>query len=249
MTFFLVWAVWATAVDARGAFKAIAGLAIGLTITIDVFVGGPVTGAAMNPARAFGPELASNTLDRLVDLLDRPRRRSPRRSARLRVPLSPPAEAAGRRHAGVRRRRAAARRDRRLLGQKLHVALDGLALARSRLARGAAEVEQPEEAFARGIPTASRPAFVRRTCGVRQYVAMSRSVAARSTSMIAAAVAHTSSSSIARSPVSAAVASTSVGARSSFWASFPPAARFSASSVSGPRTRKRHGWLRWCVGA
>jgi aquaporin Z len=61
MTFFLVWAVWATAVDPRGAFKAIAGLAIGLTITIDVFVGGPVTGAAMNPARAFGPELASGT--------------------------------------------------------------------------------------------------------------------------------------------------------------------------------------------
>jgi aquaporin TIP len=61
MTFFLVWAVWATAVDERGVFKAIAGLAIGLTITIDVFVGGPVTGAAMNPARAFGPELAGNT--------------------------------------------------------------------------------------------------------------------------------------------------------------------------------------------
>jgi aquaporin TIP len=61
MTFFLVWAVWATAVDPRGAFKSIAGLAIGLTITMDVFVGGPVTGAAMNPARAFGPELAGNT--------------------------------------------------------------------------------------------------------------------------------------------------------------------------------------------
>jgi aquaporin TIP len=60
LTFFLVWAVWATAVDARGAFKSIAGLAIGLTITIDVFVGGPYTGAAMNPARAFGPELAGN---------------------------------------------------------------------------------------------------------------------------------------------------------------------------------------------
>jgi MIP family channel proteins len=60
MTFFLVWAVFATAVDERGAIKAIAGLAIGLTITIDVFVGGPITGAAMNPARAFGPELAAN---------------------------------------------------------------------------------------------------------------------------------------------------------------------------------------------
>src|SRR5689334_9674324 len=60
MTFFLVWAVFATAVDPRGAFKAIAGLAIGLTISIDVFVGGPITGAAMNPARAFGPEVAAN---------------------------------------------------------------------------------------------------------------------------------------------------------------------------------------------
>jgi MIP family channel proteins len=60
LTFFLVWAVFATAVDPRGAFKSIAGLAIGLTITIDVFMGGPLTGAAMNPARAFGPELANN---------------------------------------------------------------------------------------------------------------------------------------------------------------------------------------------
>ena len=60
MTVFLVWAVWATAVDPRGAFKSIAGLAIGLTITMDVFVGGRVTGAAMNPARALGPELAGN---------------------------------------------------------------------------------------------------------------------------------------------------------------------------------------------
>src|SRR5579862_1084118 len=60
LTFFLVWAVFATAVDPRGAFKAVAGLAIGLTITIDVFMGGPLTGAAMNPARAFGPELVGN---------------------------------------------------------------------------------------------------------------------------------------------------------------------------------------------
>jgi MIP family channel proteins len=60
LTFFLVWAVWATAVDPRGAFKSIAGLAIGLSVTMDVFMGGPVTGAAMNPARAFGPELVEN---------------------------------------------------------------------------------------------------------------------------------------------------------------------------------------------
>ncbi|MGE5690284.1 MAG: aquaporin [Pseudomonadota bacterium] len=57
LTFFLVWVVFATAADARGAFTSIAGLAIGLTITFGVLAGGPLTGAAMNPARAFGPEL------------------------------------------------------------------------------------------------------------------------------------------------------------------------------------------------
>jgi MIP family channel proteins len=57
LTFFLVWVVFATAADPGGTFKSIAGLAIGLTITLDVLMGGPLTGAAMNPARAFGPEL------------------------------------------------------------------------------------------------------------------------------------------------------------------------------------------------
>jgi len=57
MTFFLALVVFASAVDARGTFKSIAGLAIGLTITIDVLFGGPFTGAAVNPARAFGPQL------------------------------------------------------------------------------------------------------------------------------------------------------------------------------------------------
>ncbi len=60
LTFFLVWVVFATAADPRGTFKSIAGLAIGLTITMDVLVGGPLTGAAMNPARAFGPDLVQN---------------------------------------------------------------------------------------------------------------------------------------------------------------------------------------------
>lgn len=56
MTFFLVLMVFGTAVDARGP-KAIASLAIGLTITMDILAGGRITGAAMNPARAFGPEV------------------------------------------------------------------------------------------------------------------------------------------------------------------------------------------------
>jgi MIP family channel proteins len=57
LTFFLVWVIFATAADPGGTFKSIAGLAIGLTITMDILMGGPLTGAAMNPARAFGPEL------------------------------------------------------------------------------------------------------------------------------------------------------------------------------------------------
>jgi aquaporin TIP len=56
-TFFLVLVVFATAVDPRGTFKSIAGLAIGLTISIDILFMGPYTGAAVNPARAFGPQL------------------------------------------------------------------------------------------------------------------------------------------------------------------------------------------------
>jgi aquaporin Z len=60
MTFILVLMVFATAVDERGAFKMIAGFAIGLSIFADILVGGPLTGAAMNPARAFGPQLVGN---------------------------------------------------------------------------------------------------------------------------------------------------------------------------------------------
>jgi MIP family channel proteins len=60
MTFFLVFVVFATAVDERGAFNKIAGFAIGLSITMGALFGGPFTGAALNPARAFGPALAAN---------------------------------------------------------------------------------------------------------------------------------------------------------------------------------------------
>lgn len=56
MTFFLVLVIFGTAVDNRGP-KAIAPLLIGLTITMDILLGGRITGAAMNPARAFGPEV------------------------------------------------------------------------------------------------------------------------------------------------------------------------------------------------
>jgi aquaporin TIP len=60
LTAFLVWVIFATAADPRGTFKSIAGLAIGLTITVDILIGGPLTGAAMNPARSFGPALVQS---------------------------------------------------------------------------------------------------------------------------------------------------------------------------------------------
>jgi MIP family channel proteins len=60
LTFFLVFVVFGAAVDTRGPFNAVAGLAIGLTISIDVLFGGPFTGAAMNPSRAFGPQLVGD---------------------------------------------------------------------------------------------------------------------------------------------------------------------------------------------
>src|SRR5207244_5062645 len=59
LTFVLVFTVFATAVDKRGLGNA-APIAIGLAILIDHFVGVPLTGASMNPARSFGPALVAN---------------------------------------------------------------------------------------------------------------------------------------------------------------------------------------------
>ena len=57
LTFFLVVVIFGTAVDSRA--PKIGGLAIGLTVALDILAGGPISGAAMNPARTFGPALAS----------------------------------------------------------------------------------------------------------------------------------------------------------------------------------------------
>jgi MIP family channel proteins len=57
-TFFLVFVVYGTAVDGRA--PKIGGLAIGLTVTIGILFAGPLTGGALNPARTFGPALASS---------------------------------------------------------------------------------------------------------------------------------------------------------------------------------------------
>jgi glycerol uptake facilitator-like aquaporin len=56
-TFFLMFVVYGTAVHVDA--PRIGGLAIGLTIAADILAIGPLTGASMNPARSFGPAVAS----------------------------------------------------------------------------------------------------------------------------------------------------------------------------------------------
>ena len=58
MTAILMFVITAVATDTR-AVGAAAALAIGGAIGLDALLGGPVTGASMNPARSFGPALAS----------------------------------------------------------------------------------------------------------------------------------------------------------------------------------------------
>jgi len=59
-TFMLMWAVMAVAVNPKGE-KHFAGLVIGGALGLAVMVVGPATGAGLNPARWFGPALASGT--------------------------------------------------------------------------------------------------------------------------------------------------------------------------------------------
>jgi MIP family channel proteins len=67
LTFFLVTAIWGTAVDDRK--PNIGGFGIGLTIAANILMGGPLTGASMNPARTFGPALAGGGFDGINHLV------------------------------------------------------------------------------------------------------------------------------------------------------------------------------------
>jgi len=58
LSFLLMFVIMSVATDTR-AVGELAGLAIGTTVTICAFIGGPLTGASMNPARSLGPALVS----------------------------------------------------------------------------------------------------------------------------------------------------------------------------------------------
>ena len=58
ISFALMFVIIAVATDSR-AVGELAGIAIGVTITVCAFVGGPLTGASMNPARSLAPSVLS----------------------------------------------------------------------------------------------------------------------------------------------------------------------------------------------
>lgn len=57
LTFFLVSAVFGTCVNPDA--PKVGGFGVGMVLLFDILVGGPLTGSAVNPARAFGPALVS----------------------------------------------------------------------------------------------------------------------------------------------------------------------------------------------
>jgi MIP family channel proteins len=61
LTFILVLVIFGTAVDMRA--QKMPALFIGATVAADILVGGPFTGASMNPARSFGPALIGGKWD------------------------------------------------------------------------------------------------------------------------------------------------------------------------------------------
>lgn len=61
-TFFLVFAIFGTAVDKRA--PKVGGLYIGAAVTMGVLAIGPLTGAALNPARWFGPAIIGDVMER-----------------------------------------------------------------------------------------------------------------------------------------------------------------------------------------
>ena len=58
LSFTLMFVITAVATDSRAVGQA-AALAIGFTVLLNILYGGPGSGASMNPARSFGPALAS----------------------------------------------------------------------------------------------------------------------------------------------------------------------------------------------
>ncbi|CAF2271724.1 hypothetical protein BRARA_D00831 [Brassica rapa] len=64
ISFLLMFVISGVATDNR-AVGELAGIAVGMTIMLNVFVAGPVSGASMNPARSLGPAIVMGVYDGL----------------------------------------------------------------------------------------------------------------------------------------------------------------------------------------
>jgi MIP family channel proteins len=64
LSFFLMFVIVAVATDTRAVGEA-AAIAIGGTVGLDAMLGGPISGASMNPARSLGPALVAGDLHAL----------------------------------------------------------------------------------------------------------------------------------------------------------------------------------------
>ncbi|KAK8655636.1 hypothetical protein V6N13_108209 [Hibiscus sabdariffa] len=62
ISFLLMFVVSGVATDSR-AIGELAGIAVGMTVTLNVFVVGPISGASMNPARTLGPAIVMGVYD------------------------------------------------------------------------------------------------------------------------------------------------------------------------------------------
>ncbi|KAJ6721255.1 AQUAPORIN NIP2-1 [Salix viminalis] len=62
ISFLLMFVISGVATDNR-AIGELAGIAVGMTIMLNVFVAGPVSGASMNPARSLGPAIVMRKFD------------------------------------------------------------------------------------------------------------------------------------------------------------------------------------------
>ena len=61
LTFFLVNTVMNAGISGKATIPG--GLAIGMTLTFCILMGGPLTGASLNPARSIGPAVATGNFD------------------------------------------------------------------------------------------------------------------------------------------------------------------------------------------
>lgn len=60
ITFLLMFVISGVTTDNRARGE-LGGIAVGMTIMLNVFVGGPISGASMNPARSLGPAIVKHT--------------------------------------------------------------------------------------------------------------------------------------------------------------------------------------------